>query len=142
MSTVCYTTVSFQPIFDAASREYKKKTGQDLQIHPLAAELQQCNSPDGVLNMFQKQADALDNTEQRDQTFIKWLNPTVHLLYTLSATIGGGVGVVSFAQSLIALSQSMNIRHTGVLPCKCNIYWNRHPSRGNYSPMIPHITFF
>jgi len=92
------TTVSstFQSIFDAASKEYEKKTGQDLQTHPLAAELDRCNSPDGVLHILQKQADAFDKTEKRDQTLMKWLNPTVHVLYTLSATIGEGVSKVSF----------------------------------------------
>ena len=71
-------------------------TGQDLQTHPLAAKLGRCNNTDGVLDIFQKQADALDETAKRDQTLMKWLNPTVHVLYALSTTIGGGVSMVSF----------------------------------------------
>jgi hypothetical protein len=99
MFMACHTTVpfsTFQSIFEGASKEYKKKTGQDLRTHPLAAELDQCNSPDGVLDIFRKQADALDRTEERDQTLVEWLDPVVHILYTLSATIGGSVGMVSF----------------------------------------------
>jgi hypothetical protein len=87
---------TFQSIFDAASKEYEKKTGQDLQMHSLAAELDRCNSPDGVLQILQKQADALDKTEKRDQTLMEWLNPTVHVLYSLSVIICGGVSMVSF----------------------------------------------
>ena len=97
---MAYTTVpfsTFQSIFNGASKEYYKKTGQDLRTHPLAAKLDQCNSPDVVLDIFREQADALGRIEERDQTLMKWLDPTVHLLYTLSATIGGSIGMVSFA---------------------------------------------
>jgi len=98
MSTSRKKTVSvstFQSIFDAASNEYEKKTGRDLRNHPLAAEFDHCNSPDAVLDIFQKQADALDQAGKSDQTLVKWLNPTVHLLHMFSATIAVGVGLVS-----------------------------------------------
>jgi len=98
MSTACHMTIStFQSIFDAASKEYEKKTGQDLGTHPLAADLDRCNSPDGVLDIFQKKAVALDEVEKRDQTLMKWLDPTVHVLLTLSAIVGEAVSRVSFA---------------------------------------------
>jgi len=86
---------NFQSIFDAAFKEYEKKTGRDLRNHPLAADFDHCDSPDAVLNMFQKQADALDQSGNSDQTLVKWLNPTVHLLYMFSATIAEGVSLVS-----------------------------------------------
>jgi hypothetical protein len=57
------------------SKKYEKKTGQDLQTHPLAAELDRCHSIDGVLDIFQKQVDALDGTAKRGQTLMKWLKP-------------------------------------------------------------------
>lgn len=98
MSTACHTTASFstfQSIFDGALKEYEKKTGKALQTHPLSAKLDQCNSPDDVLDIFQKQTDELDKTEERDQKLMKWLGHTTHVLYTLSAITGGGVGTVS-----------------------------------------------
>jgi hypothetical protein len=68
MSTACPANIfpTFQSIFDAAFKEYEKKTGQDLQTHLLAAELDRCNSTDGVIDIFQKQADAIDETAKRD----------------------------------------------------------------------------
>ena len=98
MSTATPTSTfsTFRSIFDAAFKEYEKKTGQDLQTHPLAAKLDRCDSTDGVLDIFQKQADALDETAKRDQTLMKWLNPTVHVLHMLSATVGGTVSMVCF----------------------------------------------
>ena len=98
MSTAPHSVVSsstFQYILDAASKEYKKKTGQDLRTHPFATELEQCNSSDGVLELLQKQADALEETGTSDRTLMKWLNPTVHVLYTFSETIGEGISLVS-----------------------------------------------
>ncbi|KAH9996134.1 hypothetical protein BJV74DRAFT_987004, partial [Russula compacta] len=84
---------TFQSIFDAASTEYERKTGQDLQNHSFAAELDHCNSPDAVLEILQRQADALEEAGMSDQTLMKWLNPTVHVLYTFSETIGEGVSI-------------------------------------------------
>ncbi|KAH9989064.1 hypothetical protein BJV74DRAFT_885250 [Russula compacta] len=95
MSTASNLIASTFPyIFDAASKEYKKKTGQDLQTHPFAAELDRCNSPDGVSEILQKQAGALEETRTSGQTLMKWLNPTVHVLYTVSESIGEGVSLV------------------------------------------------
>jgi len=73
-------------------------------MHSLAAELDHCNSPDAILKIFQKQADALDQAAKHNQTLIKWLNPTVHLLYMLSATIAEGVGLVSPTERVLHIS--------------------------------------
>ncbi|KAI0295154.1 hypothetical protein B0F90DRAFT_1638316, partial [Multifurca ochricompacta] len=84
---------TFLSVFDAASKEYKKKTGQDLHAHPFAAELNSCDSPDAVLGVFQKQADVLDGIRKGDEGLVKWLNPIVHILYLFSGTLGEGVGL-------------------------------------------------
>jgi len=98
---------TFQSIFDAASKEYEKKTGGDLRTHPFAAEFDHCDSPDAVLDIFQKQADALDQAGNSDQTLVKWLNPTVHLLYMFSATIAEGVGLVSLPECVLVYRHSV-----------------------------------
>ena len=137
MSTACHSTApfsTFQSIFDAALKEYEKKTGRDLRTHPLAAELDQCNSPDAVLDIFQKQADELDEIEERDQTSIRWLSPTVHVLYRLSATLGGDVGMVS---RLEVLPLIITILSTGFPPRECNNDWNRHSLWGSYRLGFP-----
>lgn len=100
MSRACHPTVSFstfQSIFDAASTEYERKTGKELRTHPLAVELDHCNSPDAVLEILQRQADALEEAGMFGQTLMKWLDPIVHVLYTLSETIGEGVSIVSLS---------------------------------------------
>ncbi len=110
MSNSSNTTASFstfRSILDAALKEYKKTTGQDLQTHPLTGELDHCDFPDAILEIFQQQANALDETGKCNQTLMKWLNPTVHILFMFSATLGEGVGSVSFSELIYTVSPSI-----------------------------------
>ena len=66
----------------------KSAQKNDLLAHPLAAQLQACDSPSAVLALIHQQV------ERADERLKKWLNPTVNVLYTFSATLGGGVGMV------------------------------------------------
>jgi hypothetical protein len=86
---------SFTNIFDAASNEYKKLTKHDLHTHPFAAVLDTCDSPEAVLNVFRDQACAFDEFCRGDDRLMKWLNPTVNIISTFSATLGEGIALVS-----------------------------------------------
>ena len=84
----------FTAIFEAASNNYKTLTGQDLRAHPLAKELESNNSPDSILAVFRKQAQALDKFRNDDDKLIKSLTPIVNVLSTFSST-AGDIGLVS-----------------------------------------------
>ncbi|KAH9024693.1 hypothetical protein EDB85DRAFT_2292506 [Lactarius pseudohatsudake] len=88
------STPNFQPIFERALEEYKKKTGKDLTAHPLAAEIKCCDSPDAILTVLKGKADELNETRSGDERLTKWLSPTVNILNALSATLGEGAGSV------------------------------------------------
>ena len=88
------STSNFQLIFNHALKAYEKRTKKDLLAHPLAAQLQACNSPGDILSILQQQAQGLDQSQSSDQ-WTKWLDPTVNVLYALSGTLGEGVGLVS-----------------------------------------------
>jgi hypothetical protein len=135
MSNPSSTTVSFstfRSIFDTASKEYKRTTGQDLQTHPLATELDLFDSPDAVLEILQKQADTLDETGKCNQTLMKWLNPTVHLLSMFSATLGEGVALVSFSEQISPIPPFIILLFSAIPSWKSNIHWNWCPSRGKF----------
>ena len=88
------SATNFTAIFDAASNKYKTLTGQDLRKHPLATELESNNnSPDSVLAVFRKQAQALDKFRKNDDKLIKSLTPIVNILFTFS-TAGANIGLV------------------------------------------------
>ena len=91
---------SFQSIFDASLQSYNNKTKNKLLDHPLATQLQSCDSPNAILSVLQDLIHQFDQRRASDERLNKWLNPTVNVLYTFSDTLGEGVGLVS----LIVLS--------------------------------------
>ena len=86
---------NFQSIFYAALKSYETKTKKDLLAHPLAAQLQACKSPSDILSVLQGKVNEFDQARSADKRLSQWLNPTINVLYSFSATIGAGVGFVS-----------------------------------------------
>jgi hypothetical protein len=89
------STSNFAAIFDVASQEYKTLTKQDLGTHPFAAALEGYDSPDAILGVFRKQAQAFDRFFKGDDKLMAWLTPIVNILFTFSAILGEGIGLVS-----------------------------------------------
>ncbi|KAI9432706.1 hypothetical protein H4582DRAFT_1088189 [Lactarius indigo] len=87
---------NFKSILDAALSEYKKKTGKELLDHPLAAEVQRCDSVDAILAIIQGQAKAFQQFRDGDQRLMKWISPVVDVLFTFSATLSEGVALAPF----------------------------------------------
>jgi hypothetical protein len=87
-------TDRFIQIFNIASDEYNRLTGQDLQKHPLATDLDTCRKPQDVSILLQTQAQAFSKFCEGDKKLMKWLDPTVNILFTFSATLEG-VGLIS-----------------------------------------------
>ena len=85
---------NFQLIFNNALKAYERRTKEDLLTHPLAAQLQSCDSLSSILIMLQQQVQELNQSNLRDEKLTKWLAPTVKVLYTFSGTLGEGVGLV------------------------------------------------
>jgi hypothetical protein len=91
----------FQLIINNALKVYEKRAKKDLLAHPLAAQLQACNSPDAILTILQQLVQRPDQPQSSDDDrWTSWLDPTVKVLYALSATLGEGVGLVSIRTCL------------------------------------------
>ena len=86
-------------IFNAALQAYKKKTGKDITSHPLATELQSCHSPDAVLAVLRTKIPSPDQSQSGDERFAKCLTPIINVLYSFTATVGDGVGLVIVTMS-------------------------------------------
>ena len=99
MSSPSTSRSNLDSIFNAAFKTYKKKTGKDIISHPLAIELQSCDSPDAILAVLRNQIPTPD--QRRDETFANCLIPTVNILYDLSDTLGEGVGLVVITISFL-----------------------------------------
>jgi hypothetical protein len=87
---------NFQSIFDAALEEYESRTGKNLLEHPLAAQLQSCNSPAEIINLLQGLVQQFDWRRKRDERITNWLNPVVNVLYAFSTTLYAGISLVNF----------------------------------------------
>ena len=89
------SSASFETIFTDASKEYKRQTKRDIASHPLATRLQSCDSPQAILAVLRDQVQKFDQSQSVDEKWVKWVDPTVNVLYAFSATLGNGVGLVS-----------------------------------------------
>jgi hypothetical protein len=121
---------NFTNIFDAALNEYKKLTNYNLLTHPFAAVFDSCDSPDAVLNVFRRQARAFDEFCKGDDSLMKWLKSTVHILFSFSATRGNGITLVSDYESMQSLSLCPNMFISAINLHKNNIYSHLCSHRG------------
>ena len=96
MSLSLPTTSSsnLEAIFNAALKTYQKKTKKNLLAHPLAPQLRACSSPSDVLTVLRHQTQKFDQSTNNDERLMRWLDPTVNVLYSVSATLGGSFGNV------------------------------------------------
>jgi hypothetical protein len=85
----------FRVLFESALQDYQKQTGTTLTNHPVAEELQNCDSVESVTAMFQQQVRALGESRGGDGRIMKSLKCIVYVLYTLSAvTLNVTIGLV------------------------------------------------
>jgi len=92
--TAASSSSNFQQIINNALKAYEKRTKNDLLAHPLAAQLQACHSPDAILAVLREQVEELNQSRNTNERWTKWLDPTVNVLFSLSGTLGEGVGLV------------------------------------------------
>jgi hypothetical protein len=110
------SSAKFQLLINNALKAYEKRTRKDLLAHPLAIQLQACNSPADILTILQQQVQGLDQSRSSNDRWTKWLDPTVSVLYALSETLGEGVALafppakVIFAGVGVLLSAAKDVR--------------------------------
>jgi hypothetical protein len=125
---------NFQLIINDALDTYKKRTKKDLCTHPLAAQLQTCESSSAILVVFQQQVQGLDQSRSADQRWTKWLDPTISVLYAFSDILGAGVSLVCLAT--FTLLRSVLIYVARILPRE------RHIRRSRHSPFSLYLINF
>ena len=78
------TSSNFEALFNAALAKYTEQNERDLRNHPLASQIDSCDSPDAILNMFEKQAEAFDEFRKGDTKLFKWFKPIIGVLHAIS----------------------------------------------------------
>ena len=132
LSALESTSSNFQSIFNTALEVYKKKTKKDLLAHPLAAQLQACKSPGDMLAILQEKVNEFDQSRSADERLSQWLNPTINVLYSFTATLGAGVGLVSVVKSTSLLP--LVTIFAGILACISHLLSYRGTPLGEHRP--------
>ncbi len=86
----------FHELFESAFQSYETNTGISLAKHPLAEQLQSCQSVEDITALVQGQASTFGELRGNDR-IMKSIKSTVSILTTLSATasLGDTIGLVS-----------------------------------------------
>jgi hypothetical protein len=132
MSKVPPATTSatyFQNIFNTALEAYKKKTKKDLLAHPLSAKLQDCDSPAAILSVLEELVQQFDQRRCRNERLRSCLSPIVNVVYSISTTIGEGVGLVG-PKLQLPYDPGSEYHLSGTSPSKGNTCWNGCPPFG------------
>jgi hypothetical protein len=101
----------FQALFDPALPAYEKMTGVSLAQHPLAVNLQSCDSVEAITGLLQDQAQAFSHLQGSDN-IMKSLMTTVSNLSKLSsaASLADAFGLVRQKRLMTCLT-SLNFIH-------------------------------
>ena len=101
-------TDGFTAVFKAAESEYQRITEKPLDTHPFAKKLRICDNPQAVSNLFRNQADVFSKFCEGDKKLMALLDPTIHILFAFSDTLGDVIGLVRhFIRSCVVLSQRL-----------------------------------
>lgn len=119
-----YSSSIHQTIFEDALEAYKEKTKTDLRSHPLYSKLNTNNSPVAVLTALRQ----LDQSRSVDDKLIKWLNPTVSVIYSLSQAIIGDLSLVSLNGRTLTCARSSAHYFAALPTCGGDLHWDRRPS--------------
>jgi len=130
------STDNFTAIFQAASSEYERVTGKPLDTHPFSTQLDSCDSPEAVLNAFRTQAQAFDKFCKGDEKLMTWLDPMVHILFTFSATLGEGIGLVSH-HPIYSVEPYSDTRFSAILAWQNYLYRDRDYPGGELPAQLP-----
>ncbi len=84
---------SFQSLFNAALQDYANRTGTKLDDHPIAQQLEKCDSVDSISSLLQDHARQFCDFRGENGMIMKSLKRAVHILYTLSASTALGEGI-------------------------------------------------
>ena len=145
MSAILSTSTShsnFSSIFDAALEKYNRKTKQDLVKHPLLPRLQSCESPEAILTVLRDQNPEFDRSRNSaGDGLTNWVTPTVNVLYSFSATLGGVVGLVNITIFPYHIVQS-HIYLSAISTSEHNLYGDWCSSPGPCLSQFPHQACF
>jgi hypothetical protein len=113
----------FQSFFESALQSYGKNTGVPLAQHPIAVDLQSCQSVDDITTLLQRQAQAFSDSEERDR-MMRAITSIVAILTPLShvVSLADAVGVVR--QNALMACSTLTFSSDITPTCESNTSWS------------------
>ena len=133
---------TFQSLFDVALQDYENQTGTKLADHPLAKQLEACDSVDTVTAFLQGRARAFREFRGEDGKFMRSLKRVVHVLFTLSTNpaLAESIGLV--VRLKIALGTPLSLHMLNSHSHQQRQYSLDSPSYSPYAPsLVPCVHF-
>ncbi|KAN0136201.1 hypothetical protein V8E53_006061 [Lactarius tabidus] len=87
------STSNFNVIFEKALKAYKKKTKRNLLAHPLATQIEACETAAAIVAVLQDQVDQFNQSRTSDERVQRWLSPTINVLHAFTETLGEGISL-------------------------------------------------
>jgi hypothetical protein len=83
-------------LFDAALQDYKNQTGNALTDHPIAKQLEACESVNSITAILQEQARGFRESTENDGKLMKAFNSSVDVLCSpsISSALNEAIGYV------------------------------------------------
>ena len=99
---------TFRILFDAALQDYKDKTGDTLIDHPIAKQLESCESVNSITAILQEKARSFREFRENDGKLMKALDSSVDVLCapSISTALNEAVGLVVRRNAFISVSCS------------------------------------
>ena len=99
---------NFQTLLDAALRDYKDKTGNSLTDHPIAKQLETCESVNSITAVLQEQARRFREFRESDGRLMKALKFSVDVLCApfIGSALNGAIDLVVRRKAIIGLPHS------------------------------------
>jgi hypothetical protein len=91
---------TFQSVLNVALERYENKTKNKLLTHPLATQIQSCDSPAAIHGVLEGIVQRFDQRRRNDERLTKWLTPTVEVLYSFSSAVGNAGGLVNIQMTI------------------------------------------
>jgi hypothetical protein len=128
----------FRARFESALQTYQQATGIILAGHPLAMQLQNCNSTKSITTIFECEIRASCDLLRSDR-IMEALESIVSMLFTLSTTasFGDAIGLVRTKEALIAYFHISDGDLTAIPTCESNTHWRRHSFCCMCCPLVP-----
>ena len=90
------SSTTLQALFDAALQDYKDKTGNTLTDHPIAKQLETCESVNSITAILQEHARSFREFRENDGKLMRALKSSVDVLYSpsISSALNETIGLI------------------------------------------------